>query len=133
MSQSHIFSDGLTRIRNAQLVGKQIIELQYSKLVEKTLQIMVEEGYISSVNKVSVRKGVDVLKVALKYDDLGASAINEISVVSKPGKRSFGSYKDMKTSYGGLGIYILSTPKGVMSDFHARQAKVGGEVLCKVF
>jgi small subunit ribosomal protein S8 len=89
-------------------------------------------GYISGYEKVNVRSGVDELHIQLKYHE-GTSVITEIYRVSTPGRRVYSSVRDLPRVYNGLGISIVSTPKGVMSDNEARKANVGGEILCQVF
>ena len=94
--------------------------------------VLVREGYIRAFSKEDVRPGISELKIELKYQD-GQPAIREIHRVSKPGRRVYSGIKDLSPVYNGLGISILSTPRGVMSDAEAREAHVGGEVLCTVF
>jgi small subunit ribosomal protein S8 len=132
MSQVHLLSDGLTRIRNAHLVKKAFVLLYHSKNVKNVLDVLFKEGYINKVEEYEEKKGIFKLKVSLKYYDSESSAISEINVVSKPGKRVYKSYKDLGRFFNGLGVYILTTPKGVMTDNEARKMKVGGEVLCNV-
>ncbi|MEQ9449443.1 MAG: 30S ribosomal protein S8, partial [Rhodospirillaceae bacterium] len=90
------------------------------------------EGYIRGFERYNVREGVDEIRIELKYHE-GTPVINKIMRVSKPGRRVYTKIKDLQKAYNGLGISILSTPRGVMSDHEARQQNVGGEVLCQVF
>jgi len=132
MSMSDPLGDLLTRIRNGQRAGKSVITTPASKLRENLLKVLEREGYIRSFERYEVRTGIDELKVELKYNE-GEPVINEITRVSKPGRRVYAKIKDLPKVYNGLGISILSTPRGVMSDQEARQANVGGEVLCQIF
>jgi small subunit ribosomal protein S8 len=124
--------DLLTRIRNGQQAGKSSIIAPSSKLRENLLGVLEREGYIRGFERYNVRDGIDELRVDLKYNE-GEPVINTITRVSKPGRRVYAKIKDLQKVYNGLGISILSTPRGVMSDHEARQANVGGEVLCQVF
>lgn len=132
MSFSDPLGDMLTRIRNGQQARKSDILVPASKLRENVLEVLKREGFIRGYERVNVRKGIEEIKVELKYYE-GRPVINEISRVSKPGRRVYSGVKDLQKFYNGLGISVLSTPHGVMSDHEARQANVGGEVLCKVF
>ncbi len=132
MSMSDPVGDLLTRIRNGQRAAKASITTPASKLRENLLGVLEREGYIRGFERYTVRDGVEELKVELKYNE-GEPVINKIERVSKPGRRVYAKIKDLQKVYNGLGISILSTPRGVMSDQEARQANVGGEVLCQVF
>ena len=94
--------------------------------------MLKREGYIRDYSSVEVRPGISELHIQLKYHD-GLPVISEIQRVSRPGRRVYSKIKDLNRVYNGLGIAILSTPRGVMSDLEAREAKVGGEILCHVF
>jgi len=124
--------DMLTRIRNGQRAGKASVVSPASKLRANLLDVLVREGYIRGYEHEEVRQGVQQLRIELKYHE-GDPVIREISRVSRPGRRVYSKIKDLPKVYNGLGISILSTPRGVMSDHEARQANVGGEVLCQVF
>ena len=132
MSLSDPVGDLLTRIRNGQRAGKATITTPASGLRENLLRVLEREGYIRGFERYEVRQGIEELRVDLKYND-GSPVISEIQRVSKPGRRVYAKIKDLQKVYNGLGISILSTPRGVMSDQEARQANVGGEVLCQVF
>lgn len=132
MSFSDPLGDMLTRIRNGQQARKSDITVPASKLRENVLEVLKCEGFIRGYERVNLRKGVDSIKVELKYYE-GRPVISEIARVSTPGRRVYSGVKDLQKFYNGLGISVLSTPQGVMSDHEARQANVGGEVLCKVF
>src|SRR6202034_1316143 len=118
-----------TRIRNGQRAHKPAIQSPASKIRANVLEVLKREGYIRGYTREHVRPGVAELKIELKYVD-GEPVIREISRVSKPGRRIYSKLVDLPRVYNGLGISILSTPRGVMSDNEARAAKVGGEVLC---
>ena len=132
MSFSDPLGDMLTRIRNGQQARKSDITVPASKLRENVLEVLKREGFIRGYSRVNLRKGIDELKVELKYHE-GEPVIREISRVSRPGRRVYAGVQNLPKFYNGLGISVLSTPSGVMSDHEARQANVGGEVLCKVF
>jgi small subunit ribosomal protein S8 len=132
MSMSDPLGDMLTRIRNGQRARQAIVAAPASKLRANVLEVLRREGYIRGFSKDDIRPGVSELKIELKYVD-GEPVIREISRVSKPGRRIYSKLADLPRVYNGLGISILSTPRGVMSDGEARVAKVGGEVLCRVF
>ena len=124
--------DMLTRIRNGQRAKKAQVNSPASKLRARLLDVLQREGYIRGYTKFEMDSGKPELQIELKYHE-GEPVIREISRVSKPGRRVYSSIKDLPTIYNGLGISILSTPQGVMSDSEARPANVGGEVLCRVF
>ncbi len=124
--------DMLTRIRNAQMRGKSTVNSPSSKLRRWVLDVMKEEGYIRGYQEKPVKGTLSELEIELKYYE-GKPVIQEIQRVSKPGRRVYSSVKTMPTVQNGLGISILSTPKGVMSDSSARANNVGGEVLCRIF
>jgi small subunit ribosomal protein S8 len=132
MSMSDPLGDMLTRIRNGQRAHQPSIQSPASKIRTNVLEVLQREGYIRSYSREEVRPGVSELKIELKYVD-GEPVIREIARVSKPGRRIYSGIADLPRSYNGLGITILSTPRGVLSDNEARAAKVGGEVLCRVF
>ena len=131
MNISDPVGDMLTRIRNAQERGKNKVAVPPSRLRENVLEVLHREGYIRGFTTIE-KDGKSELEVELKYFD-GAPVIKEIQRVSKPGRRVYASVSTLPTVYNGLGISILSTPKGVMSDADARAQNVGGEVLCTVF
>ena len=132
MSMTDPVADLLTRIRNGQRAKMDAVNAPASKLRENLLDVLKREGYIRDYARQSVRPGVDEIRIELKYFD-GEPVIKEISRVSRPGRRVYSKIKDLPRVYNGLGISILSTPRGVMSDAEARAANVGGEVLCRVF
>ena len=131
MSMTDPISDMLTRIRNAHLRNKAKVSVPPSKLRERVLEVLHKEGYIRGFALIE-KDGKSEIEVELKYFD-GAPAIKEIDRVSKPGRRVYASVETLPSVFNGLGISILSTPKGVMSDSDARAQNVGGEVLCTVF
>ncbi len=132
MAMSDPLGDMLTRIRNGQRANKAAVTVPASKLRSNVLEVLQREGYIRGFSWAELRPGVAELTVELKYSD-GAPVIREIDRVSKPGRRVYAGIKKLQPVYNGLGISILSTPRGVMSDTEARAANVGGEVLCRVF
>ena len=132
MSMTDPLGDMLTRIRNGQQAKKSTVMAPASKLRSNVLEVLKREGFIRGYTQEEVRPGITELTIELKYHE-GAPVIREISRVSTPGCRVYSKIKDLSRVYNGLGISILSTPRGVMSDAEARGANVGGEVLCKVF
>ena len=131
MSMNDPLGDLLTRIRNAQMRNKSKVSSPGSKLRESVLEVLKSEGYIRGYT-VTEREGRAELEIELKYFD-GEPVIREISRVSKPGRRVYASVKALPRVNNGLGVAIVSTPKGVMADHAARDANVGGEILCTVF
>jgi len=131
MNISDPVGDMLARIRNAQERGKNKVAVPPSRLRERVLEVLHREGYIRGFTTIE-KDGKSEIEVELKYFD-GAPVIKEIHRVSKPGRRVYASVSTLPSVYNGLGISILSTPKGVMSDADARAQNVGGEVLCTVF
>ena len=132
MSMSDPVADLLTRIRNGQQAKKESVTAPASNMRENVLGVLEREGYIRGFERYNVRTGIDEIKIELKYYD-GKPVIREINRVSRPGCRVYSKIKDLPKVYNGLGIAILSTPRGVMSDAEAREANVGGEILCQVF
>ena len=123
--------DLITRIRNAQMRRRSKLVSPASALRGRVLQVLKDEGYIRDFREIE-NDGHKELEIELKYFE-GAPAIHEIQRVSKPGRRVYSAIKDLRLVRNGLGISILSTPRGVMSDNAARDANVGGEVLCEVY
>jgi small subunit ribosomal protein S8 len=132
MSVIDPIGDMLARIRNAQERGKQKVATPASRLRERVLDVLQQEGFIRGYATVQQAGNKAEIEIELKYFD-GEPVIHEIHRVSKPGRRVYASVGTLPTVYNGLGISILSTPKGVMSDAEARAQNVGGEVLCTVF
>ena len=123
--------DMLTRIRNAQMRGRSTVASPASKLRARVLDVLLDEGYIRGYTEVE-KDGFKELEIELKYYE-GSPVIQEVARVSKPGRRVYSSATDIPLIRNGLGISILSTSRGVMSDHAARTANVGGEILCRVF
>ena len=132
MMMNDPIGDMLTRIRNAQMRGKSTVKTPASKLRAWVLDVLASEGYIRSYERADTTDGQGELTISLKYYE-GTPVIREIKRVSNPGRRVYMSVKDIPVVRNGLGVSIVSTPKGVMSDAAARSANVGGEVLCTVF
>ena len=132
MTMSDPLGDMLTRIRNAQLRKKSKVSTPGSRLRQHVLDVLQSEGYIRGYSATSFDGGRSELEIELKYYD-GEPVIREIERVSKPGRRVYASVESIPRVNNGLGVSILSTPKGVMSDHDAREQNVGGEVLCTVF
>jgi small subunit ribosomal protein S8 len=124
--------DMLTRIRNAQMRRRPTVVTPASNQRAHVLDVLAVEGYIRGYSRVDHKNGLSELEIELKYSN-GQPAIRQIKRISKPGRRVYSQLKDLPTVANGLGVAILSTPKGVMSDTRAREEKVGGEILCDVF
>jgi small subunit ribosomal protein S8 len=132
MSVNDPIGDMLTRIRNAAERGRNKVTCPASRLRERVLEVLQQEGFIRGFATVAKEGGKPEIEIELKYFD-GSPVIREIHRVSKPGRRVYASVSTLPTVYNGLGVSILSTPKGVMSDADARAQNVGGEVICTVF
>ena len=131
MSLSDPIGDMLARIKNAQMRSQKKVELPSSKFKCKIAEVLKDEGFIINFETTEI-SDKPILKIELKYN-LGNPVINTIERVSKPGRRIFSSAESLPKINNGLGIAIVSTPKGVMTDVNARKQKVGGEIICKVF
>ena len=132
MTMSDTLGDMLTRIRNGQGASLETVSSPASKLRENVLAVLKKEGFIQDYSRVDHKDGKAELTVELKYYN-GEPVIRKISRVSKPGRRVYSKIKELPQVYNGLGVSILSTPKGVMSGAEALDNNVGGEVLCQVF
>ena len=132
MSTHDPISDLITRIRNAQMRNKSKVSTPGSKMRQNVLEVLKSEGYIRGYATVEHAGGRSEIEIELKYAD-GEPVIREIDRVSKPGRRVYVSAKNLPRVNNGLGISVLSTPKGIMADHDAREANVGGEVLFTVF
>ena len=132
MSVNDPIGDMLTRIRNAQMRRRPKVATPASSLRARVLDVLAEEGYIRGYSRVELKGEMPQFEIELKYYN-GQPAIREIERISKPGRRVYSPVKDIPTVFNGLGVAILSTPKGVMSDAKAREANVGGEVICSIF
>ena len=132
MTMTDPLGDMLTRIRNAQMRQKSTVSTPASKLRGRVLDVLQEEGYIRGYAMVDYEGGKSEYEIELKYFD-GQPVIKSLQRVSKPGRRVYSSVRSLPTIANGLGVTILSTPKGVMSDSRARNENVGGEILCNVF
>ena len=132
MTMTDPLGDMLTRIRNGHMAKKALVECPLSKLRAAVLTVLEKEGFIRGYSIKTNDNKKDILIIELKYFE-GKPAIKEIKRSSKPGLRLYSSMKDMPLNYGGLGISIVSTSKGLMSDHEARSANIGGEILCSVF
>jgi small subunit ribosomal protein S8 len=127
-------ADLLTRIRNAIMAGHKVVEAPASNLKKEVARILFEKGFILSYKVVEGEGPQGVLKIALKYNSKSKKpAIKEIQRVSRPGLRQYTGFEDMPRVLNGLGIAIISTSKGLMTDKEAKKEKIGGEVLCYVY
>ena len=132
MTMTDPLSDLLTRIRNGQRAKKSVVTSPASKLRANVLEVLKREGFIRGFSEREVRPGISEIEIELKYHE-GQPVIREINRISTPGRRGYSAIKDLPRFYDGLGIAILSTPRGVLSDSEARDQNVGGEILCQVF
>jgi len=132
MSISDPIGDMLTRIRNAQMRLKTTVVCPSSNMRMSVLDVLKREGYIRGYTKAEVRPNISEITIEIKYHD-SLPVITEMKRVSKPGRRVYSGVKDIPPVLNGLGISILSTPKGVVSDHEARQSNVGGEILCTIY
>ncbi len=127
-------ADYLTRLRNAISAGHRVVEIPSSKIKQEITKVLFDKGYILNYKFVDLDEHRSIIKIALKYDlQTKSNAIRKLQRVSRPGLRKYAGYKDIPRVLNGLGIAILSTSRGVMSDKEAREMKVGGEVLCYVY
>lgn len=125
-------SDFLARIRNAQQAGHRRVDIPASKVKRAMTKILVEKGYVNRY--IDIEDGKQgVLRIFLKYDPYGQPVIREIKRISKPGLRNYSSSEDIPRSYNGLGVVIVSTSRGIMTDKEAKKLNVGGEVLCSIY
>jgi small subunit ribosomal protein S8 len=131
MSLTHPIGDLLTRIRNGQNAGKEVVRVPASKLREAVLSVLKDEGYITNFSEEQIDAHRKNILIELKYVG-GSGAIQEISIISKPGRRVYSGSVKMPKVMNGLGISIVSTPQGVMTDHKARLMNIGGEMLCRV-
>lgn len=132
MSMNYRLADMLSQIRNGQAARLATVRVQASKFLGSVLEVLKNEGYIENFAREETGNGKAEFVIELKYHE-GDKVIREVNCISKPGRRVYCEISKLPKYYNGLGIAILSTSKGVMSDFDARQANVGGEVLCSVF
>ena len=131
MSLSDPIADMLTRIRNALRINRKQVNIKASKVCEGIAAVLKKEGYIEDFDRIDDGKQ-GILRINLKYDDEGRAVIGEITRASKPGRRIYSSVSDLPHVLGGMGIAIVSTSKGIMSDKNCRQDNVSGEILCTV-
>ena len=132
MTMSYPIADMITRIRNGQRAQKSSVSTPASKMRRAILDVLQKEGYIRGFTSGESADGKPTFEVELKYSE-GKPVIVEIQRVSRPGRRVYSSIADVPRIYSGLGISIISTPRGVLSDIEARKQNVGGEILCRVF
>ena len=127
-------ADYLTRLRNAIMAGHRVVEVPTSKMKREITKILFDQGYILNYKFIDGPTPSGTIKIALKYDPVDqVSAIKNLHRVSRPGLRQYTGYKDMPRVLNGLGIAILTTPQGVMTNKEAKERKIGGEVLCYVY
>jgi len=131
MAMNHAVSELVCLLRNGQLAKKNKIVTNYSKMKQSILEILQKEGYIKSFNIIKV-DSFDRIEIELAYFN-GQPVIKEISVISKPGQRQYAGINEIPAVFNGLGMVILSTPKGILCDYDAKNAKVGGELLLRIF
>ncbi len=132
MSMSDPIADMLTRIRNANMVSHQTVDVPASKLKVELARVLKEEGFIAGYEVKEAGK-FKVISITLKYEANGKPVITKLERISKPGLRSYSKSKNLQKVLGGMGVAIVSTPKGLLTDRKARKENVGGEVLCYVY
>lgn len=132
MTMSDPLGDMLTRIRNGQQARKAVIGCPWATLRENVCKVLQDEGFIRGYKVVDLDGNKKELQIELKYDQ-GEPVIRELKRISKPGRRIYAKIKDLQPFYNGLGVSVISTPHGVMTDHKARNENVGGEVLCQIF
>jgi len=125
-------ADMLTRIRNAYMARKSEVDVPYTEFKKEIVRVLKEEGYIKDFKFVK-RTPQSILRIYLKYDERGKPVIQGLKRVSKPGRRIYSGVKKLPKVMGGYGVAIISTPKGVMPDWKAREERVGGEIVCYVW
>jgi len=133
MSMSDPLADMLTRIRNAVMVNHDSVEMPYSKIKAEVARILKQEGYIKDFQKIEENTVQDVLRIALKASQYSDKVISGIKRISKPGRRVYSRHNEIPKVLSGLGISILSTSAGVLTDHEARTKTVGGEIICEVW
>ncbi len=126
-------ADYLNRVRNAQQAGKRVVEIPASNLKKRITEILYDQGYIKKYKFEETENGQGLIKVAIKYNQSGEPVIKKMKRESRPGLRAYRSVDDLPRVINGLGIAIVSTSKGVMTDKQAREENVGGEVLCSIY
>ncbi len=131
MSMSDPISDMLTRIRNAARINREQVNIKASNICEGIADVLRKEGYIEDFDRIDDGKQ-GILRITLKYNQEGVAIISEIKRISKPGRRIYSSVADLPHVLGGMGIVVVSTSKGVMSDKNCRESNMGGEILCMV-
>ena len=131
MSMNFLLADGISRIRNAQMAKHSYAILKSSKYVASVLEVLKDEGYIANYEEFSQKEGINYIKVDLKYYR-NAPVIENVSVISKPGKRLYKRASELAHINKGLGLVLISTSKGVMPDYKAIEANLGGELICKI-
>ena len=132
MKTSYPLSDLFTRLRNGMRAGHDRVDIPASRVKESLVKVLAEEGYVSSYRHVE-EKGRPLLRVGLKYDPDGEPIVNGLERVSRPGRRVYAPAKGIPEVLGGLGISIVSTSRGILTGRQAREAKLGGEILCNVW
>ena len=133
MSMSDPVADMITRIRNGLQVRRDFVEVGASRVKRSIAEVLSREGYIGDVRNITARTGHPSLRIFLKYDDDGMPAIQRIGRVSKPGRRVYSGVQEIPRVLNGLGISVLTTSQGILSDREARAQGVGGEILCEVW
>lgn len=133
MSMSDPIADMLTRIRNSILRKHEKVKIPFSNLKESIAKVLLSEGFINGYQKIDSEKNNHDLVITLKYESSGEPVIRNLRRVSKPGLRVHKGYQDLKPLLNGQGIYIISTSKGLFSDFVCRKQQIGGEVFCAVY
>jgi len=132
MSMTDPIADLLTRIRNALMVKHDRLDVPASKMKERVCAVLAQEGYIEGHERIG-GEPQDTLRIFLRYNDAGVPAIQRLARVSKPGRRVYRGAEDIKPVLNGIGVAIISTSKGLLSDRQARAQRIGGEILCEIW
>jgi len=125
-------ADMLTRVRNAFRSGHPRVEIPHSRHKMAIAQVLKKEGYVGEITEIE-KGGFKAIRIVLRYDDEGKGYLSGITMISKPGKRVYAGHEEIPLVMGGLGVNIISTPRGVMSGAEARKTRVGGEILCNIW
>jgi small subunit ribosomal protein S8 len=134
MAMTDPIADLLTRIRNAMRAGHDSVEVPSSRLKESLIKVLIAEGYLQDMKKIKAKEGFgELLKVQIRFDKQNRPVITGLKRISRPGRRIYVGIDDITPIRKGLGVNVLSTPKGILVDREAKKAKVGGELICSVW
>jgi len=133
MKNSNNLSDSITRVNNAQKIKKQYVIVKYSQLIVTVFKLLLKLGYIEKLQKIICKENINLLKIYLKYESrVYNPVIKEFKIISKPGRKIFMKHNKIKRFYNGLGTIIISSSRGIITDYYAIENRIGGELLCKI-